>query len=66
MLCPPATGTLLFIYFGDEMMAVTGHKGRYYIVVWVEMRAIIVAGRGDLTVVSYYYLLDRSNVSSLG
>lgn len=58
-----ATGTLLSIYFGDEMMDVTSHKDR---VIHhrhrLKYRSVLVAGLGILTVVSYYYLLNSLNI----
>jgi len=59
-----ALGTLLSIYFGDEMMDVASHKER------VKQhrhgfkhRTILVVGLGALTIVAYYYLLDGLNIT---
>ena len=62
-----AAGTLLSIYFGDEMMDVTSHKNRaLHHRHGLKYRAVIVAGLGILTVVSYYFLLDSLNISLPG
>ena len=59
-----ATGTLLSIYFGDEMMDVTLHKNReLHHRHGLKYRAILVAGLVILTVVSYYYLLNSLNIA---
>lgn len=58
-----AVGTLLSIYFGDEMMDVTKHKERkIHHTHGLKYRTIVVAGLSILTVVSYYYLLDTLNI----
>ncbi|NVK43508.1 MAG: hypothetical protein HWE39_19865 [Oceanospirillaceae bacterium] len=58
-----AAGTLLSIYFGDEMMDVTSHKDRVmHHRHGMKYRTVLVAGLGILTVISYYYLLDSLNV----
>ena len=58
-----ATGTLLSIYFGDEMMDVTSHKDRViHHRHGLKYRTILVLGLGLLTVVSYYYLLDSLDI----
>ncbi|VAX11712.1 hypothetical protein MNBD_GAMMA25-2135 [hydrothermal vent metagenome] len=58
-----ALGTLLSIFFGDEMMDVASHKER---VInhrhGAKYRSLIVLGLGILTVVAYYYLLSSLNV----
>jgi uncharacterized membrane protein len=58
-----AAGTLLSIYFGDEMMDVTSHKERkIHQRHGLKYRTVLVAGLSMLTVVSYYYLLDSLNI----
>jgi len=58
-----AAGTLLSIYFGDEMMDVTSHKDReLHHRHGLKYRAVLVAGLGILTIVSYYYLLSGLNI----
>jgi hypothetical protein len=58
-----AAGTLLSIYFGDEMMDVTSHKDRVmHHRHGLKYRTVLVAGLGILTVISYYYLLDSLNI----
>jgi hypothetical protein len=58
-----ATGTLLSIYFGDEMMDVSSHKNRqHHHRHGIKYRAVLVAGLAALTIVSYYYLLDSLNI----
>jgi len=58
-----AAGTLLSIYFGDEMMDVTSHKDRIkHHRHGLKYRTVLVAGLGILTVISYYYLLDSLNI----
>jgi len=58
-----AAGTLLSIYFGDEMMDVTSHKDRVmHHRHGMKYRTVLVAGLGILTVISYYYLLDSLNI----
>jgi hypothetical protein len=58
-----AAGTLLSIYFGDEMMDVTSHKDRVmHHRHGLKYRTVLVLGLGILTVVSYYYLLDSLNI----
>ena len=58
-----AAGTLLSIYFGDEMMDVTSHKDRVmHHRHGLKYRTVLVSGLGILTVVSYYYLLDSLNI----
>lgn len=58
-----ATGTILSIYFGDEMMDVTSHKDRViHHRHGLKYRTLVVLGLGVLTVVSYYYLLDSLNI----
>lgn len=62
-----AVGTLLSIYFGDEMMDVTAHKNRaLHHRHGLKYRAVTAAGLGVLTVVSYYFLLDSLNISLPG
>lgn len=59
-----ATGTLLSIYFGDEMMDVTSHKNRaLHHRHGLKYRAVLVAGLGILTIVSYYFLLSSLNIT---
>jgi len=59
-----AAGTLLSIYFGDEMMDVTSHKDRVkHHRHGLKYRTVLVLGLGVLTVVSYYYLLDSLNIA---
>ena len=58
-----AAGTLLSIYFGDEMMDVTSHKERVlHHRHGLKYRSILVVGLGILTVVSYYHLLNSLNI----
>ena len=58
-----AVGTLLSIYFGDEMMDVTAHKDRVlHHRHGLKYRTVLVAGLGILTVVSYYHLLNSLNI----
>ena len=58
-----AAGTLLSIYFGDEMMDVTSHKDRVmHHRHGMKYRTVLVAGLSILTVISYYYLLDSLNI----
>jgi len=58
-----AMGTLLSIYFGDEMMDVTSHKDRVmHHRHGLKYRTVLVLGLGILTVVSYYFLLDSLNI----
>ncbi|XQW83889.1 hypothetical protein ACOYR1_12135 [Thalassotalea piscium] len=58
-----AIGTLLSIYFGDEMMDVASHKEREKSHRHgAKYRTLIVLGLGILTVVAYYYLLSSLNV----
>ena len=58
-----AAGTLLSIYFGDEMMDVTSHKDRLmHHRHGLKYRTVLVLGLGLLTVVSYYYLLNSLNI----
>ncbi|MDG6777899.1 hypothetical protein QCB44_04160 [Thiomicrorhabdus sp. zzn3] len=59
-----ALGTLLSIYFGDEMMDVTSHKDRIqHHRHGLKYRTILIAGLGVLTVVAYYYLLSGLGIS---
>lgn len=59
-----AAGTLLSIYFGDEMMDVTSHRDRViHHRHGLKYRIILVAGLGILTVVSYYHLLNSLNIT---
>lgn len=58
-----AVGTLLSIYFGDEMMDVTAHRDRVqHHRHGLKYRTILVAALGTLTIASYYYLLDSLNI----
>ena len=58
-----AVGTLLSIYFGDEMMDVTSHKDRViHHRHGLKYRSVLVAGLGILTLFSYYYLLNSLNI----
>jgi hypothetical protein len=62
-----AAGTLLSIYFGDEMMDVTSHRHRaLHHRHGLKYRAIIVAGLGILTVASYYFLLNSLDITLPG
>ncbi|MDX2421803.1 MAG: hypothetical protein QNK43_03915 [Amphritea sp.] len=62
-----AAGTLLSIYFGDEMMDVTSHKNReLHHRHGLKYRALIVVGFGVLTVTSYYFLLKSLNIQVPG
>lgn len=59
-----AAGTLLSIYFGDEMMDVTSHKERVkYHKHGLKYQSLLVAGLGVLTIVAYYYLLSSLHIS---
>lgn len=58
-----AAGTLLSIYFGDEMMDVTAHKDRVlHHRHGLKYRTVLVAALGILTIVSYYYLLNSLHI----
>lgn len=58
-----AAGTLLSIYFGDEMMDVTSHKDRVlHHRHGLKYRSLLVLGLGILTVFSYYHLLETLNI----
>jgi len=58
-----AAGTLLSIFFGDEMMDVTSHKDRVqHHRHGLKYRTLLVAGLGVLTVVAYYYLLGSLKI----
>jgi len=62
-----AAGTLLSIYFGDEMMDVTAHRHRVmHHRHGLKYRIIVVAGLGVLTMVSYYFLLASLNIELPG
>lgn len=62
-----AAGTLLSIYFGDEMMDVTAHKHRVlHHRHGMKYRALLVAGLGILTIVSYYFLLSSLDITLPG
>ncbi len=59
-----AAGTLLSIFFGDEMMDVTAHKDRRkHHRHGLKYRTVLVVGLGVLTVVAYYQLLDSLNIT---
>ncbi len=59
-----AAGTLLSIYFGDEMMDVTYHRDRVlHHRHGLKYRIVLVAGLGILTVVAYYHLLSSLNIT---
>ena len=59
-----ATGTLLSIYFGDEMMDVASHKDRIlHHHHGLKYRIVLTAGLGALTVISYYYLLSSLDIA---
>lgn len=59
-----AMGTLLSIYFGDEMMDVTSHKNREkHHHHGLNYRIILVLGLGVLTVFAYYHLLSTLNIT---
>jgi hypothetical protein len=58
-----AAGTLLSIYFGDEMMDVTTHKDRLlHHRHGLKYRTILVLGLSILTVFAYYDLLHSLNI----
>lgn len=58
-----AIGTLLSIYFGDEMMDVTSHKHRaLHHRHGLKYRTVLIAGLSILTIVSYYFLLNSLNI----
>ncbi len=58
-----AVGTLLSIYFADEMIDVTSHKDRVlHHRHGLKYRTVLVAGLGILTIASYYYLLNSLNI----
>jgi hypothetical protein len=57
-------GTLLSIYFGDEMMDVASHKEREVSHRHgIKYRTLIILGLGIVTVAAYYYLLGSLNVA---
>ncbi len=59
-----AAGTLLSIFFGDEMMDVASHDSRkLHHRHGLKYRTVLIAGLAVLTVVSYYYLLSSLNIS---
>ncbi|HEC60000.1 MAG TPA: hypothetical protein ENI24_10580 [Methylophaga sp.] len=59
-----AAGTLLSIYFGDEMMDVASHKQRQsHHRHGLKYRTIVIAGLCILTIVTYYYLLNSLNIA---
>jgi hypothetical protein len=58
-----ALGTLLSMFFGDEMMDVTAHKDRHkHHAHGFKYKILLVVGLGVLTVVSYYYVLDSLGI----
>lgn len=62
ILAISALGTLLSVYFGDEMIDVTTHKNREkYHQHGFTYRVILIIGMGMVTITAYYHLL-----SSLG
>lgn len=59
-----ATGTLLSIYFGDEMIDVTTQQAREkHHQHGFKYRAVLVLGLSVLTVVAYYELLHSLNIT---
>ncbi len=59
-----ATGTLLSIFFADEMIDVTSHKERVKNHKYgFTHKNIVIFGLGVLTVVAYYYLLSSLNIT---
>jgi len=59
-----ALGTLLSIFFGDEMIDVTSHKDRTkQHAHGFKHRTLVVLGFSILAVIFYYYLLETLNVS---
>jgi hypothetical protein len=62
-----AAGTLLSIYFGDEMMDVTSHKQRQkHHAHGMKLRIIVTVGLGVLVVIAYYHLLSGLGVALPG
>jgi len=58
-----ATGTLLSIYFGDEMMDVTSHRDREkHHTHGMKLKILVTVGLGTLVVVAYYHLLSGLNI----
>jgi hypothetical protein len=58
-----AIGTLLSIFFGDEMMDVTSHKDRaIHHKHGLKYRTVAVLALGILTIIAYYYLLSSLNI----
>lgn len=58
-----AAGTMLSIYFGDEMMDITSHKDRKkHQSHGLKYRTIVILGLSTLTIVTYYYLLSSLNI----
>ncbi|ADE53312.1 hypothetical protein [Coraliomargarita akajimensis] len=58
-----ATGTLLSIYFGDEMMDVTAHHERErHHTHGMKLRILITIGLGALVVFAYYQLLSGLHI----
>ena len=56
-------GTLLSIYFGDEMMDVTTHEARKkHHAHGMKLRIIVTAGLCALVVFAYYHLLSGLNI----
>lgn len=57
-------GTLLSVYFGDEMMDVTSHKERHkHHKHGFKYRILATITLGILTVVAYYHLLSKLGIS---
>lgn len=56
-------GTLLSIYFGDEMIDVTKHNEREkHHKLGLKYRVIVILGFSVTTVLAYYYLLSSLNI----
>ncbi|ABZ75431.1 hypothetical protein Shal_0856 [Shewanella halifaxensis HAW-EB4] len=63
ILAISALGTLLSIYFGDEMMDVVTHKDRVkHHQHGFKYRVLLVVGMGAVTVTAYYHLLRSLGV----
>jgi len=63
LLIISATGTLLSIYFGDEMMDVTSHRDREkHHTHGMKLKILVTVGLGTLVVVAYYHLLSGLNI----
>ncbi|CAA6691298.1 MULTISPECIES: hypothetical protein [unclassified Lentimonas] len=58
-----AAGTLLSIYFGDEMMDVSSHREREkHHAHGMKLRILVTVGLGLLAVIAYYHLLSGLHI----